>query len=82
MPASPPTTGGLLNVREVARLLRVGVRSVWRLTAQGIIPTPVHLTRRTTRWRLEEINALIASGGLEKARQHERRPNACDLPAG
>jgi predicted DNA-binding transcriptional regulator AlpA len=33
-----------------AHLLSVGLRSIWRLTAQGKIPPPVRFSRKLVRW--------------------------------
>ena len=39
-----------LTAREVARLLRVSVRTVWRWVRQGRLPLPVRFTRNSPRW--------------------------------
>ena len=39
----------LLNVREVARLLGIGERSVWRLVGSRRLPKPISLGR-SKRW--------------------------------
>ena len=49
----------LLDVRDVARLYSLSVRSVWRLYKLGQIPAPVNLGHRVTRWRLEDLNEHI-----------------------
>ena len=38
-------TGRLYRVWEVATLLAVSVRKVWRLVAEGILPQPVKIGR-------------------------------------
>jgi predicted DNA-binding transcriptional regulator AlpA len=60
----------LLTVRDVARRLSISERTVWRWTALGILPQPVHPHTRSTRWRaadieryLEELSAHSAPGG-------------------
>ena len=45
----------LLNVRQVADLLGVHVRSVWRMSQTGDIPAPVRLSERVVRWRLADL---------------------------
>lgn len=66
--SGPPQRSGvvsdysLLRAREVARLLAVSVRSVWRLASTGLIPTPVKVGG-ATRWRARDIHAFVAERG-------------------
>lgn len=56
----------LVTARQVADLLRVHVRSVWRMSHAGQIPRPIRLAERVVRWRLADLKAYldgIASGG-------------------
>jgi predicted DNA-binding transcriptional regulator AlpA len=62
-------TPDLLTVRDVARRLSVSERTVWRWTALGLLPRPVHPHARSTRWRaadiaryLEELSATSSQG--------------------
>jgi len=45
----------LLTVRQVAELLGVHVRSVWRLSLTGELPAPIRLSGRVIRWRLADL---------------------------
>lgn len=45
----------LLTVRQVAELLGVHARSVWRLAQTGDIPAPIRLSERVVRWRLSDL---------------------------
>jgi excisionase family DNA binding protein len=45
----------LLTVRQVAELLGVHTRSVWRLSLTGEIPAPIRLGERVVRWRLSDL---------------------------
>lgn len=45
----------LLTVRQVADLLGVHVRSVWRMAQTGEIPAPIRLSERVVRWRLADL---------------------------
>jgi len=45
----------LLTARQVADLLGVHVRTVWRYSQTGIIPQPIRLGQRTVRWRLSDL---------------------------
>lgn len=66
--SGPPQRSGvvsdysLLRAREVARLLAVSVRSVWRLAATGLIPAPVKVGG-ATRWRACDIHAFVVEPG-------------------
>lgn len=45
----------LLNVRQVADLLGVHSRSIWRMVQTRSIPAPIRLTERVVRWRLSDL---------------------------
>jgi predicted DNA-binding transcriptional regulator AlpA len=49
----------LLTVRDVARRLSISERTVWRWTALGILPPPVHPHARSTRWRVADIERYL-----------------------
>lgn len=53
----------LLKAADVARLLRVSVRQVWRLVASGALPEPVKLAARTVRWREADLAAWLEGRG-------------------
>jgi excisionase family DNA binding protein len=55
-------TAVLLRVREVAEILGVSVRTVWRLVSDGTLAQPVAIGR-SKRWRRSDIDAFIASLG-------------------
>jgi len=62
----------LLDVREVAGLLRMHPRSVWRLAAQaeaGLcnLPKPLRIGPKTIRWRLSDVQAYLAALAGERA---------------
>jgi predicted DNA-binding transcriptional regulator AlpA len=70
--SAPPNHGQplegvtLLTARQVAALLGVHVRSVWRMSQADQIPRPIRLADRVVRWRLADLQAYldgIASGG-------------------
>ena len=52
--AEPPMVPELLSVGQVAELLSIGVRTVWRLTSSGELPRPVKIGG-ATRWRRAEL---------------------------
>lgn len=49
----------LLKAEQVADLLAIHVRSVWRQSSAGELPKPVRIGG-ATRWRLADIKAFIA----------------------
>lgn len=59
----------LLTVAQVANLLGVHARSVWRLAQTGDLPAPIRLSERVVRWRLSDLRehldrkAASADGG-------------------
>ncbi len=57
----------LMTAREVARCLSVSPRTVWRWTAQGILPAPVRPSRRATRWRAGDIRHFLETLSQERS---------------
>ena len=53
--SSRKTDVAVINVREVAELLGVNVRTIWRLSQRGEIPAPIRLGSRILRWRLADL---------------------------
>ena len=56
----------LLTVKELAALLGIHERSVWRLAAlaeagQGDFPRPLRIGAKTVRWRPADVEAYLAS---------------------
>lgn len=61
-----PNNAQLLDVRDVARLLRMHPRSIWRLAAKaedGLIefPKPLQIGRKAVRWRLSDVQAYLSA---------------------
>lgn len=51
----------LLTARQVADLIGVDVRTVWRMAQTGGIPAPIRLSQRVVRWRLADLDAHLAN---------------------
>lgn len=51
----------LVKATEVAELLGVSTRTLWRLLSEGRLPQPVRLGGNT-RWRLADVESWIANG--------------------
>jgi prophage regulatory protein len=49
------------NAKQVARMLGVSVRQVWRLHTTGRLPRNIRLGN-CVRWRVEEICAFVEAG--------------------
>jgi predicted DNA-binding transcriptional regulator AlpA len=52
--------GQLLTVLELAQRLGVSSRTVYRWTAEGRLPRPISLTKRSARWDAQEVVAAVA----------------------
>lgn len=54
-----PPTEQMLTVKDVADCLSISVRTVWRWTSAGKIPSPIKLGFHAVRWRASDIQRLI-----------------------
>ena len=55
----------LLTVKDVADILSIGVRTVWRWAAQGKIPRPIRLARNTLRWKASQLQEYMDKTSAE-----------------
>lgn len=51
----------LISASELAELMDISERTLWRLQSAGKLPSPVRIGR-STRWRLEKIREWIERG--------------------
>ena len=56
-----PEPPRLLRVADLARLMQVSVRTVWRLRSLGILPTPVRVGG-SVRWERQTVETWLATG--------------------
>ena len=49
----------LLTVREVSARVGLAVPTLWAMVARGDFPIPIKVTKRSTRWRSEEVEEWI-----------------------
>jgi predicted DNA-binding transcriptional regulator AlpA len=63
----------LLTARQVADLLGVHVRSVWRLAQTGAIPAPIRLSERVVRWRLIDLKLHLEQLAAKESRLSQSR---------
>lgn len=54
------TTPSMIDVKEVATILSVSTRTVWRLVSSDQLPRPIRFGRNV-RWRLADIERWIES---------------------
>jgi excisionase family DNA binding protein len=57
-----------LTPADVAKLLSIGVRTVWRMLATGRLPQPIRLSRKLVRWDREGLLAFAR----EQREAHQR----------
>lgn len=50
---------GLIRLRQVLSFIPVSASTWWAGVKDGRFPRPVHLSKRVTAWRTEDIRALI-----------------------
>jgi predicted DNA-binding transcriptional regulator AlpA len=63
----------LITASDLARLLHVSCRTLWRLNSAGRVPVPVRFGG-TVRWRMDEIRKWIADGcPIRQSRENEVR---------
>lgn len=55
------TTPILISAEELAKLIQVSERTLWRLLSAGKVPQPVRIGRNT-RWRYAEVREWIEKG--------------------
>ena len=63
----PETASTLLTAREIAMLLNVSERHVWRMRSCGKLPEPIKVGR-AARWTWKSISEFIQKGGTANAR--------------
>ena len=56
----------LLDVKQVAELLNIGVSTVWAMVKVGRFPEPIRLTARCARWRRVDVVAWSETLGNAK----------------
>jgi prophage regulatory protein len=73
-PVADPPAGSPLVVgaKELATLLRIGLRTVRTMDAAGKLPKPVRIGG-SVRWSLEEIKSWLAAGAPDRDEWEARR---------
>ena len=55
------TTPTLINAHELAEILGISQRTIWRLISTGKLIQPIRIGT-SVRWRLDQVNEWIESG--------------------
>ncbi len=66
----PDPPSRLVDVKEVAQLLGLSRRTVWKMSTCGMLPPPIKLGR-SSRWRRRDIESWI--DGKAQAAENERQ---------
>jgi len=61
-----------IRAKELAALLGVSLRQVWRLSSSGKLPKPLRLGG-SVRWSLKEIEAFVEAGCPDRASWEEMK---------
>lgn len=65
--------GRLLTVKDVATMLHLGQRSIWKFSACGELPAPISIGR-LKRWDRQDMDAWIARKRVEADRARGNLP--------
>jgi predicted DNA-binding transcriptional regulator AlpA len=57
------------TAEDLADLLRVSKRTIFRLRARGVLPAPMELSTNIIRWRSSDIRAYLAGLKTRKIRR-------------
>jgi predicted DNA-binding transcriptional regulator AlpA len=57
----------LVTARQLASMLQVSTRTLWRMRSAARLPAPVRLGG-SVRWRLDDVTSWIEKGCPEQAR--------------
>lgn len=68
--ANPGKLPELLTIRELAKVLKLSPRSIWRLVRNHQLPAPVRIGG-SIRWRADDISFWIANGCCEQGNHHD-----------
>jgi len=66
----PMTDPLLIKAPEVAKMVSISTRTLWRLVSTGRFPAPVHVGG-STRWRLSDVEQWIEDGCTTKGIDQE-----------
>jgi predicted DNA-binding transcriptional regulator AlpA len=59
MPHVPTAAAKLLKIAQLAAMLDLSQRTIWRYVAEGKLPEPVRFSRVCVRWKPEEVQEAV-----------------------
>ena len=57
----------LVSANDLAKLLRLSVRTIRALDASGKLPRPLRISPGCVRWKFDEIRSWVAAGAPDRA---------------
>ena len=67
--ASGPVPKLWLTPKDVAKLLSIGVRTLWRMVEAGQVPQPHRFSRKLLRWDRAELYDFVQNLRAAKAKE-------------
>jgi predicted DNA-binding transcriptional regulator AlpA len=61
----------LMTADDVAELMRVSRRTVFRLRRRGLLPPPVNLSDKLVRWRWSDLRDFLTTLTPRQTRRHD-----------
>ncbi|THD82416.1 AlpA family phage regulatory protein [Aliigemmobacter aestuarii] len=55
-----------LNTEQVLKIIGIDFNTLWRWRKAGTFPTPIRISRKTLRWREDEILAWMESHRVQE----------------
>jgi excisionase family DNA binding protein len=52
-----PVEAKYITTDQLATMLQCSIRTVWRLTAAGLLPKPIRFNRKLVRWAIADVQA-------------------------
>lgn len=71
-PTEPPHDHQLLTVHDLAKRLKVSIRTIWRMRTDGRLPPPLQWGT-IIRWPQPTIDAWLQSSAGQRARPSTKR---------
>lgn len=67
-----------IRLAELVTIMAIGKSSVYQLITSGLLPPPIHMTKRCSTWPLHEVRAIMSSRAARKS-DEDIRVIVCDM---